>query len=375
MTLGAPWLLALFAAAAPARDDAKPAPVGQGATGGSTSSPTTASVDLTLGLRAREALQRGLAYLAKRQGELRNGAFPFDDASEHVPVPVTALAALAYMAGGSQPDRGPHGKEVAAAIDYLCAHAELSEGSARYGFIASDGDAISKMHGHGFATLALSQAFSMSPKSPRGERLARVLAAAVQRIEETQGLEGGWYYEPVRSIQHENSVTVAVLAALRGAHNVGVKVDSGTIARAVEYVRLCQSEDGSFRYGLGPKEPSSLALTAASLATLNAAGRYGTPEVERGMTHLWQGLESAEAGAARGVKYPYYERMYVAEALWHHPDARLYQRWMENELRRLLVSQAADGSWSDREFGACYATATNCLVLALPLGQLPYFQR
>ena len=38
--------------------------------------------------------------------------------------------------------------------------------------------------------------------------------------------------------------------ALRGAHGAGLRVDPAVIARAVEYVRRCQSEDGAFRYAL-----------------------------------------------------------------------------------------------------------------------------
>lgn len=41
----------------------------------------------------------------------------------------------------------------------------------------------------------------------------------------------------------------------------------------------------------------------------------------------------------------------------------------------MLTSQREDGSWHDDRFGDVYATATNCLVLALPEGLLPIFQR
>ncbi|MCE9595277.1 MAG: terpene cyclase/mutase family protein [Planctomycetes bacterium] len=357
-----------------AREDARTAPALARQAPAETAPPQGETDAPRVDARAREALERGLRYLAARQAVVRDGGFPLDDAEQRAPVAVTALGALAFMASGSQPDRGPYGKSIAAAIDYLCAHAELTEGSPSRGFISSDGDANSRMHGHGFATLALSQAFSMSPKTARGERLGKVLPLAVLCIEKSQGLEGGWEYVPRVSIGHENSVTITLVQALRGAHNVGVKVDPNTIARAVDYVTRCQNENGSFRYGLVSKD-TTLALTAASLSTLNAIGRYGTPEVERGMTNLWQGLESVETGEAGVVRFPYYERMYVAEALWHHRDLRLFERWMERELPRLITSQAADGSWTDTQFGSCYATASNCLVLALPLGQLPIFQR
>jgi hypothetical protein len=40
----------------------------------------------------------------------------------------------------------------------------------------------------------------------------------------------------------------------------------------------------------------------------------------------------------------------------------------------LLATQAADGSWESR-FGKGYATAVALLVLEVPLGYLPLFER
>ena len=60
--------------------------------------------------------------------------------------------------------------------------------------------------------------------------------AAVARIEGSQGDEGGWNYEPYRSLQHEGSVTVALVQALRAAKDAGVRVDPDVVARAVQYV-------------------------------------------------------------------------------------------------------------------------------------------
>ena len=66
---------------------------------------------------------------------------------------------------------------------------------------------------------------------------------------------------------------------------------------------------------------------------------------------------------------------YVALALWQHADRRLFDSWMAVERAEILDDQHADGSWSSKPFGSCYATAMNCLVLALPQGLLPIFQR
>jgi hypothetical protein len=202
----------------------------------------------------------------------------------------------------------------------------------------------------------------------------------VGRIEASQGVEGGWYYQPVKVADHEGSVTICLVQALRGAHNAGVKVDAAVIHRAVDYVKRLQNPDGSFRYALGI-ERSSVALTAAAISTLNATGTYRATELDDGYDFVFRELAarneapSARAATAREVPYPFYERLYLAQALWQHQDASVYAGWASAEQRRLLLDQLEDGRWSDPRFGDCYATATNCLVLALPEGLLPIFQR
>jgi len=321
------------------------------------------------------SLERGLAWLAEQQAEQRDGSFPRAGGKRHVPVPTAAIAALAFMAAGSMPERGPYGHEVALAVDYLTLRADMTPGSAQRGYISSEGDELSRMHGHGFATLALTQAYSISPRTTRGRRIGEVLKEAVALIERSQGLEGGWFYQPQASTEHENSVTVCLVQALRAADDTGFDVDYDVISRAVEYIRRCQAEDGSFRYGL-ETDKTTLALTAAGLSTLNFLGKYEGPEIDRGMENLWQRIELLrESRRGSDSSFPYYERLYVALALWQHHDRRLFDAWSRAERKLVLAEQRPDGSWDDRQFGACYATAMNCLFLALPQGLLPVFQR
>jgi hypothetical protein len=344
-------------------DASAPLPLGQDA---------SAAVDGEA--RTRAALARALDWLAAQQSPAEDGAFAAGGGRQNVPVPVAALAALAFMATGSAPDRGPHGRQVGLAVDYLLLHADLVPGSPTHGYIASEGDAQSRMHGHAFATIALAQAWSMSARTTRGKRLGEALAAAVELMQRSQGLEGAWMYEPRRTIEHENSVTVVIVQALRAARDAGVSVDAEVIARAVAYIRRCQLEDGSFRYSLGSGE-TSVALTAAGLTTLNSAGVYEGPEIDRAIEALWRRLGLREDDPDQPARFPFYERFYLAQALWQHSDLRLYERWVALERERVLAAQQADGSWHDPQFGSCYATAMNCLFLAIPDGLLPIFQR
>lgn len=326
---------------------------------------------------AAQALERGLDWLAARQAETGDGSFPSAGAEQNTPVPVAALAALAYMASGSTPERGPHGRELALAIDYLLTRADMTPGSPTRGYLSAEGDPAGRMHGHAFATLALAQAFSMSPRSPRGRRVEDVLRAATGLIERSQGLQGGWYYEPVASSSDENSLTVVLVQALRAARGAGVSVDSDVIARAVDYIHRCQMEDGAFRYALNDSK-TSIALTAAGLTTLHSAGTYSGGEVDRAMEALWRRLGYRE-DEPEASSFPCYERFYLAQSLWQQPDQRLFDRWYADELGRVLASQLDEGWWAsshqEQRFGNCYSTAMNCLFLALPEGLLPIFQR
>ena len=341
------------------------------------------------------SIERALDWLATRQ-ESRDGSMAVGDASPktRAPLAITSLSALAWMAGGSTPTRGRHQKNVLRAVEYLLANTQR-DADPHPGYIKDQGDELSRTHGHGLATLALAEAFTMSPNSPLGSRIGTTLQAAVRRIEDSQGAEGGWYYEPYRTIQHEGSVTVSLLQALRAADDVGIHVNPDTIARAVEYMGKLQilstgdAEDGSklggFRYGIGDSK-TSIALTAAGLATLQAAGIYSGPAFDEGYDYVWrQLLARDDTPKGNEAAFPYYERFYLSQALWHLRDTQRYRAWAEPQMRLLLAEQEPSGAWTDvryvngmaqrNMYGASYATACNILFLALPDDTLPVFHR
>lgn len=327
---------------------------------------------------ARLALDTALTRLAERRDS--QGALLVSDARFPAPLAVTALGSLAWMATGNLPDRGPHASALAQSIDWLVSRTDKQTG------IAQDStDLISRMHGQGFAALALSQAYCQSPSSPRGQEIMRALESSTRCIVLAQGLEGGWWYNPEKSLRHEGSITVACLQALRGAQGAGIRVEANSVKLAIDYLERSQKPDGSFRYALGD-EHSSLALTAAALASLQAAGRYEGRTLAQGFDWVVrelarrerEGIEGALANDPKDgqhVSCPYYERLYLALALWQAADRRLFEDWYPRELQRVLRTREPDGCWTDERYGTSYATAMNALFLALPESLLPIFQR
>lgn len=365
MGLSLPIFLAVAAAVAAAR---------AGEQSGREARPAGPSLPTGEAARTAEAVRRGLDALRREIERTEDGAVPKGDAKDYAPVGVTALATLAFLGEGNVEGRGASAPIVERTLGYLLAKADAS------GYVHTDGDGLSRMHGHGYATLAFAEAYGMFGKRPGSEvarRLGEALPAAVRLIEKSQGESGGWYYDPVASIEHEGSVTVCLVQALRAARNAGIAVKSGVIERALEYLRRLRRADGAFAYQIG-SDQFSPALTAAGVATLQAMGEYEGEPVEAGIAFLLRSIEGRRLPryAKESDAFPEYERFYTAQALYQYRDPRLFERWFRAERDDLLARQRPDGAWDkESRFGTAYTTATNCLVLEIPLGVLPIFQR
>src|SRR5262249_4946694 len=156
-------------------------------------------------------------------------------------------------------------------------------------------------------------------------------------------------------------ITITMAQALRAGEDIGVHVPRTTIERAIDYVKRSQKPDGSFRYSLSD-ESATIALTAAAIATLQAAGHYAGPEIDEGYAWLFPPLAARDAGGTprenriadpaqkrdpRRIYCFLYERLYLAQALWQHPEARVFADWAQDETQRVVTSQREDGSWAD----------------------------
>ena len=309
----------------------------------------------------QDALDKGLRYLSSRQQS--GGAI-----GVRYKVAVSSLAGLAVLGAGHLPGQGPHSPTLMGCLRYL-------EGIGRTsGYLNESGDGESRMHGHCYAILFLTQLAGTLPKE-KELSVTRLIESGVQVIENAQSSEGGWYYSARNNDKDEASVTVCALQAMRAARNVGAHVDSFRIKQALRYVKRCQHSDGSVAYSL--KEPGrrTFALTAAAVSTLNAAGVYESPELHKGLRFLHRRLAKHPKAPWRVAEneYPYYANLYAAQA-FHQDDGEVWHEWYPAIRKQLLSTQRQDGSWASN-FGDEYGTAMALLILEVPLGYLPIFQR
>ncbi|MBN2023050.1 MAG: terpene cyclase/mutase family protein [Pirellulales bacterium] len=306
---------------------------------------------------ADQSIERGLTYLVERQHD--DGSF--GSATLRGNVAVTALAGMAFLSGGSTPGRGPHGDELARALDYILARCQPS------GFIvAPEAASHGPMYGHGFATLLLAECYGMSRRGDLREKLT----AAVKLIENTQNSEGGWRYQPKRA-DADVSVTICQVMALRSARNAGIHVPKQTIDRCTDYVKRCQNPDGGFAYQLDGRRDSLFPRSAAGVAALFSAGIYEGPEVTKGLDYLLKNLPR-EVGDDRSANY-FYGQYYAAMVMWQAGGDR-WRQWYPSVRDGLIARQAADGSWPS-SYTSEYATSMACIVLQTPNNFLPIFQR
>lgn len=307
-------------------------------------------------------VRQALTYLASRQD-------PSGAVGSSYPVAVTSLAGLATLGAGHGPSDGRWGAFLLRCVDYLV---KAEAGASGY---IRESKNESRMHGHCYAVLFLSQIVgSLHPKEE--EEVAGLIRRAVIVIERAQSSEGGWYYEPENSKdEDEASVTVCALQALRSAHNAGFSVDAHRIAEAVRYVERCQTADGSFCYTLKERGRTSFALTVAALSTLNAAGVYRSAKLQPGLDAVRRELGARERNpwAVGGDEHPFYANLYAAQTLYQD-GGPLWDSWHRKVRAHLFSRQAPNGSW-DSTYGSEYATACALLILEVPVGYLPFFQR
>lgn len=317
----------------------------------------------------------GIEHLARQQ-DPDSGAF----GAEKARIAVTALGSLAFLAHGSIPGRGPHGETVEKALVYLLRHGRPPDAkrSDRIYFEA-EGDDYSRMHGHGFATLALAEAYGMFGGRvgayPPKEVHAKI-QGAVNLIESSQTRDGGWGYYPENDGSHEGSITVCQVQALRSAKDAGFRVKIQTIEKALDYLSRSQDKrSGGFKYSLqDPK--TSYALTAAAVSTLNALGVYDENSVDRGIDFMERTFEPTV-----DAEWFFYGNLYAAQAYYQHRRGRHWERWFQT-VRKLLLDRQGHpepGAWVAlhrlEDYGSAYATACALLILQVPYQYLPIFQK
>lgn len=294
----------------------------------------------------RASIRKGQEYL--RRAQRKDGSIGGGTAQ-------TALATLAFMVDGSTPGYGPYGKEVAKGMKFLLSIARPT------GLILSKNPKGGPMYHHALATLCLAEIWGMTGNP----EVRPVLKRAVDLIVRCQTREGGWRYHP-RPEQHDLSVTVMQIVAVRAAENAGIAVPGNVIKDAIRYVKRChEPKSGGFNYQPGKKK-AEVARTAAGVISLQLCGQFEAKETQAALGYIWGHRNRLH----KLGKHCFYTHYYAMQAMYQARDNAKWNEWYLKSCKGLMRKQRRDGG-----FASGHGTGMAILAMGLPYRYLPIYQR
>jgi hypothetical protein len=310
----------------------------------------------------REIYDRGVQFLVSKQSE--NGDWN-SSGGEQGPG-VTGMALMVLLASGEDPNFGLYSSHVRRALRSMITQQDANTGVLGH-----------SMYHHGFATLALAEAYGTvddrdlwSAGQAKIRTIGQALELAVRAAVTSQKKNslGAWRYSP-DATDADTSVSGAVLVGLLAARNAGIEVPDESIDKAINYYTKMTSSSGQVGYsgGFGGFDESPARISIATLVYA-VARRKDLPQFKATLGHLTQKMEDAS-----NQNYLEYARYYQAQALFQG-DVQAWEKWNNLLVRQLKATQAADGSFKS-QFGATVGTSLSLLALAVNYRFLPIYER
>ncbi len=310
----------------------------------------------------REITDRGLEFLLSTQNA--DGSWQGGNSGPGT----TGLALMAFLASGEDPNFGKYSQPIRQAIRYI-----IRRQDAATGYFGES------MYHHGFATLALAEAYGTCDEAElwSGEAsqlggnersLGESLELAVRCAITAQGKNphAAWRYSP-NARDADTSVSGAVLMGLLAARNAGIEVPDKSIDSAIRYFTSMTGDNGVVGYsgGLGGFG-HSIARSSIACLVYSIARRKDLKQFEATKKYVVNNMSESS-------HYEEYARYYEAQALFQ-ADPAAWQKWNRGLVRSLKPAQNEDGSFSG-QFGKATSTSLNLLALALNYRFLPIYER
>lgn len=311
--------------------------------------------------------ERARRWLKERQEP--NGGFAQTLSGTTGAVVQTSLAGLAWIAGGSNLERGPDSEAIANARDFL--RANLKQMKSRFN---DGGNWNQENWGWAHAAIFLGE---LHHHSPSPELLAELQTCA-DRLIEYQESSGGWAHGPgganALGYTELNIVSGLALSGLGLALRAGCTLDEKAIERAAQYVADSSggggvgysTRDGQVGQGnIGRSAAVWLGYTNLGLER-DAQYKQITKYVKRSIGDVLEGhaslmqhiLLAGVAAAAQGgsSEKNYWSSVETMMLLAHAPDGSFQPRpWHES---------VSTGSNSDVTFGEVWTTAAWAVALS-----------
>jgi hypothetical protein len=336
----------------------------------------------TLAKQVAAAREKGLDWLTTNQAA--DGSW-----GKSYTVGITSMACLAYLSAADEPFTGDRGKALVKGLQYLLANQ-------KDGMFPTQGQSVRTwIHGQGFATLALAEAYGRSlfckvKPDIDTKKIRAFVAESVKLIAKHQSTSGGWWYTPGSQGQDEGATTVCAVQALVSARNYGIEIDPKVLDKGFEYLKKSQNKDGSFNYILGDST-SMKGGTAADVATLALMKKYDFTVMIKGYQFLLKFTPAGMSAPHVPWYFPYYGHYYGCMGMdllgQEYKEDKEFRtntgRYIAETQQALIAWQQPDGGWpnkgwiKDQERGEtnAYATAFATMTLFVPERRLSIYKR
>ena len=318
--------------------------------------------------QTESAVRMGIEWLMKQQSTDGSWSFsgPYTGGARFGEnnAAATSMALMAILGAGHTHKSGDYRKEVESALKWLVNQQEkngdLGFGTPRH----------HSLYTHAQATLALCEAYAMTDDS----WLRPYCEKGVQYAVRSQGLEGGWRYEP-RS-DSDTSVTGWFLVALISARSTDIDVPEANLRRISGWLNRVDRDDGA-TYSYTESMKSTPSMTAEGLLCRMYLGwDRSRPPLEIGANRL---LKSAPFNGYS----PDYYYWYYATQVMHHMGGKIWDKWntaMREQLPKLQTSQEPElGSWApvgtrfNQTAGRLYCTCMALYCLEVYYRHMPIY--
>ena len=308
---------------------------------------------------------RSLNYLASTQNA--DGSWP----DEQNGLGVIGICIMAFMASGEDPDFGPYATHIRIALRNIIVNQDPKTGHL-------SGPGHGSMYHHGFAMLALSEAYGavderllwqgIGVPADWQRTISRALELAVRCALTAQKKNpwGAWRYSP-DSQDADTTVSGTVLMGLLGARNAGIEIPNEAIDKALSFFRTNTMRDGNISYQPASSHGDGITRTAIGTLVYAIGKRKDLLEYKTALEFIKKRIDQDTDS------HPFYNRYYMAQALFQS-DFEAWKAWNRRTIEHLQRMQEEDGSFSSSH-GQAYGTGMSVLSLALNYRLLPVYER
>lgn len=315
------------------------------------------------------AVELGLKWILKHQRPDGSWHFKHDhgncngacenQGSQESTTAATGLALMSLLGAGYTHRSGPYQQPIQKGLDYLVQKMRVTP----HGGNLCQGEA--GMYSHAIATIALSEAYSMTDDAG----LLEFVEQARKYIESAQHKLGGWRYNPGN--KGDMTVTGWQLMALKSCEMSGIKTGAVTYQLANDFLNSLQSSSGCFGYQAPDENPTTTAI--GILAKMYLGASLDDISLQMGTEFVVDQSPS---------KTDVYFNYYATQVLHHRRDTG-WPQWNQ-EMRDYLVAKQDNsdthraGSWyfPDRHGqvgGRLYTTAMAVMILEVYYRYLPLY--